>query len=663
MINAYRYQLLKLNRRRRQRRLNLSLVMTVGLILVALLLEAFQTAGSYLAQPQLAVSTSLGRSEATSQAAAGLQILQTANGRPQPSFLPTAEEVWECEVVVVGGSLGGVAAASHAMAAGIKTCLIEASPWLGGQISAQGVSALDESVSLRDSGKTSVSWQDFQHFLEDQPISLPSWTGIASPQLAYQLSNCWVGALCFYPTAGAQGAEQWLAKAAASAPGSRWATATAFKGATFDVPGQNITSIYAVKRLPKDPNYAPRGQLSDELFSWYAWSEDATFEKVPIRLQAPPNQRLIVIDATDTGELVGWANIPHRLGSDAQSTLGEVNAPRRANPACTQAFTFPFVMAIWDDQGASAEIISRLETGISRQEHRLDFGLEGFNMFHGRSLFNYRRIVSQALEPPIDSPSNYGEMALVNWNLGNDWNIIDDPLVMSDEQIIASGQRQNWMGGLSVAALRNGEQRSLVFAEWLMETQSQPDLPLAMLMGAESPMGTDSGLSMFPYIREGRRIIGRPAYGQEEFMIRENDLRKDQAGGRSFNDTAIAFTHYDIDIHGCRYRNRQQPFEASGAGTDSYFVDPLQVPLESLIPVGIDNLLIGGKSLAVSHIANAMTRIHQGEWVVGAAAGSTAGWLLRYGHPDDLTPAQIVATGQMGDLQRFLVESGLRLGW
>jgi hypothetical protein len=65
----------------------------------------------------------------------------------------------------------------------------------------------------------------------------------------------------------------------------------------------------------------------------------------------------------------------------------------------------------------------------------------------------------------------------------------------------------------------------------------------------------------------------------------------------------------------------------------------------------------------VSHIANAMTRVHHGEWIVGAAAGTTAGWLLRYGHPNDLTPAQIVTTGQMNDLQQFLRDSGLRLAW
>ncbi|HAX75183.1 MAG TPA: NAD(FAD)-dependent dehydrogenase, partial [Cyanobacteria bacterium UBA11372] len=36
------------------------------------------------------------------------------NGRPQLSPLPAAKQVWQCEVIVVGGSLGGVAAASVA---------------------------------------------------------------------------------------------------------------------------------------------------------------------------------------------------------------------------------------------------------------------------------------------------------------------------------------------------------------------------------------------------------------------------------------------------------------------------------------------------------------------------------------------------------------------
>ena len=39
---------------------------------------------------------------------------------------PEDAEVWECEVAVVGGSLGGVAAAYHSMKTGATTCLNKA---------------------------------------------------------------------------------------------------------------------------------------------------------------------------------------------------------------------------------------------------------------------------------------------------------------------------------------------------------------------------------------------------------------------------------------------------------------------------------------------------------------------------------------------------------
>jgi hypothetical protein len=67
--------------------------------------------------------------------------------------------------------------------------------------------------------------------------------------------------------------------------------------------------------------------------------------------------------------------------------------------------------------------------------------------------------------------------------------------------------------------------------------------------------------------------------------------------------------------------------------------------------------------MAVSHIVNGATRVHYGEWSVGGAAGATAGWLLQEGKPADLTPAQIVVTGQMPALQTFLVSQGLSFTW
>ncbi len=586
--------------------------------------------------------------------------LVTPAGWPRLSPLPAAKEVWECEVIVIGGSLGGVAAASHAMQSGAKTCLIELTPWLGGQISSQGVSALDESLAMQGLDNYSASWKRFKQLIEEQPVQLPAWSNVPSPRRVKDINSCWVADLCFPPVAGATAADKLLQVSSRKAPGSIWGTSIAFKGAEFDSTGKNITAIYAVRRIPRDSNYMPTGRLSQELTSWYSWFGDEVFEKVPLRLQPPANGRLIVIDATDTGELVGWAGIPHRLGSESRATTGEVNAAPKDNPECTQAFTFPFVLAIRDDWGLSRDQLAAIESGISKAAHRREYALEGFPMFHGRSFFNYRRLVSLSHNDPRVGTPVLGDMTLVNWNRGNDWNWMNPPLILTSQQLTASGQRQNWMGGLAFNALKDAENHALLFSEWLMESKSEPSFPLAHLSGAESPMGTISGLSMMPYIREGRRILGRKAYGQTNFMMREADLRKDMSGKRSFSSTAVAVTHYNVDIHGCRYRNWEPSNEATSAPAGESVVRPTVIPIESLIPQRVDNLLIGGKSIAVTHIVNAVTRVHYSEWSIGAAAGATAGWLLER---PDLTPVAIAPQKLMPQLQQHLKKQGLRLDW
>ncbi len=589
------------------------------------------------------------------------RLVNRMNGRPQLSPLPAPKQVWQCEVAVVGGTLGGVSAATQAMQAGAKTCLIELSPWLGGQISSQGVSAIDESGAMQREQNFSPSWQDFKQLIKAQQVDLPSWTGKSSPQSVANLNSCWVGGLCFLPKAGQAASEQLLEQAAVNAPESRWQTATAFKGAEFDPTGRQITALYAVQRIPKRADYLPLGRPSQELPAWYSWSADEQFDKVAIRLEPPAGKSMIVIDATDTGEVVGWAGIPYRLGSEARTTTSESFASKQDNPDCTQAFTYPFALALLDDQGESYGKLTQVQPTYPRAEHRGYFDLEGFPMFKGASVFNYRRIVSTQLGDPRSSMPAAGDISMINWNRGNDWTLMDPPLVLNEKQIAASGQHANWLGGLSLSALRHAEEHALLFGEWLIETQSTPQTPLTFLAGKDAPMATASGLSMMPYIREGRRILGRAAYGQDQFMMREPDLRNDMRGGRDFQPTTVALTHYAIDMHGCRYRNSTESWEASSAPVqDERLIKPIYIPLEALVPQEIDNLLIGGKSIAASHIVNGATRVHYGEWGIGGAAGVTAGWLSRK-HPDQL-PTNI-SGGLMAELQANLRQQGLQLNW
>jgi hypothetical protein len=97
---------------------------------------------------------------------------------------------------------------------------------------------------------------------------------------------------------------------------------------------------------------------------------------------------------------------------------------------------------------------------------------------------------------------------------------------------------------------------------------------------------------------------------------------------------SVGIAQYAIDFHPCM---AQSPPEAPGnierpgvrqAHGRAY---PAQIPLRSLIPQRLDNLLVSGKGMATSTIAAAAYRVHSFEWSVGAAAGTTVDFALRQG--------------------------------
>src|SRR5215472_9204456 len=73
----------------------------------------------------------------------------------------TADRVAEitCDVLVCGAGLGGVAAALRAARLGLRVCLIEETGWPGGQITTQGVSALDEHQYIETFGGTASYYE------------------------------------------------------------------------------------------------------------------------------------------------------------------------------------------------------------------------------------------------------------------------------------------------------------------------------------------------------------------------------------------------------------------------------------------------------------------------------------------------------------------------
>src|SRR5262245_7158727 len=100
-----------------------------------------------------------------------------------------------CDVLVIGGGTGGVAAALAAARRGRRVHLTEETDWIGGQLTAQGVSALDEHDHIESFGGT-ASYYSLRNAIRDyyRPHG-----GAAGRRTGFNPGNCWVTRLAFEP--------------------------------------------------------------------------------------------------------------------------------------------------------------------------------------------------------------------------------------------------------------------------------------------------------------------------------------------------------------------------------------------------------------------------------------------------------------------------------
>src|SRR5206468_6336405 len=140
--------------------------------------------------------------------------------------------------------------------------------------------------------------------------------------------------------------------------------------------------------------------------------------------------------------------------------------------------------------------------------------------------------------------------------------------------------------------------------------------------------GTDDGLAKAPYIRESRRILAELTVLEQHVGT---EARRSKTGtaepqAEPFADS-VGVGSYRIDLH-------------MSTGGDNY-IDisslPFQIPLGSLIPRRVENLVPACKNIGVTHITNGCYRLHPVEWNIGEAAGCLAAYAIQ----TNMRPRQI----------------------
>ena len=605
---------------------------------------------------------------------------------------PTPDHVVECELLIVGGGLAGTAAAYESLLMGHTVCMTELTDWVGGQISSQGTTALDESREQRNLLFYSRGYKELRDRVEQK-------YGVLNP------GECWVSASCFLPADANAILMEMLAEAQAQGGGElKWFPNTVVKDLTMNADGTHIDQVIAISHSPA-PGTPPLNTdfLSEIIEDAYIYDDSARLSKqiiqfVPAGIElegvenaAPRKVDWFVIEATETGELIVLADVPYELGLDPRSPLNPSSPVLERDPYCTQGFTYTFAMERTAESQTYEvpEFYATYEPYYSWEKERdaLKTPQDHFDF-----VFTYRRLWnasprSEAKIFGVPRPG-VGDISMQNWTWGNDYRPGTelDNLILTEEQLQASGQLEpgGWLGGLRTETLRKGEENAIGFFYWLTTgtTDSQigdswkdPDPYNIYLKGLDSPMGTAHGLSKYPYIREARRIIGRPSPGYDTgFMISEIDFSWNDFGAEFYQETldprtyasmrrylaglttidtfmpdadpnefhirgrsrmypdSVGIAQYAIDFHPCMAEypaEKPGNIERPGVRQAHGQAYPAQIPLRAMIPQRVDNMLVASKSIATSYSAAAAYRVHSFEWSVGAAAAHTIDFSLR----------------------------------
>lgn len=521
----------------------------------------------------------------------------------------------KCDLAVIGGGTGGVAAALAALRGGLRVVMTEETWWVGGQLTAQAVPP-DEHPWIESFGCTR-SYRSYReavrrYYKENYPL-----TAEARASGALNPGGGSVSRITHEPKVSLAVLETMLAP---------WVTAGQLvvlrrtRAVAADIQGDRVRAV-AVESLES-------GARTTIEAPWF-------------------------VDATELGDLLPLTKTEFVTGFESKAETGEERAPEKAQPANHQAFTVCFALgyeegedhtidkpddyARWRDYvpelrpawpGRLFSLVVTHPITLKPRDCLFDPGAAASPPGQ-LNFWIYRRIVSRRNFLPGACRS---DVTLVNWP-----------------------QNDYWLGNLfggtpeeDARHLRGGRQLSLSFVYWLQTEAPRPDGGQGWrgLHLRPDITGTPDGLAMYPYVRESRRI-------RAEFTVVDRHVSAEGKQGASLAEPfadSVGVGSYRIDLH-------------PSSGGDNY-IDlssvPFQIPLGSLIPRRVENLLAGAKNLGVTHITNGCYRLHPVEWNIGESAGALAAFCARTGS----MPRQVRNTPQLlKDFQSALTAQGVETAW
>jgi hypothetical protein len=524
------------------------------------------------------------------------------------------------EILVAGGGLGGVAAALAALRRGRRVTLTEEYPWLGGQLTSQAVPP-DEHPWIEEFGATRT-YRRLREGIRDYYRRAYPLTDEARAWQALNPGAGWVSKLCHEPRVAVAVLDELLAP---------W------------ISNGRLTIL--------QPARAVAAEVDGDVVRAVTVEDLRDGERTVVTAE-------YVLDATETGELLPLTGTEFVVGFESQAETGEPSAPAVAQPDNMQAISFCFAIEHVDGDhtidrparydhwravepsfwGSPLLSFSAPNPRTLQPKPRVfdpnpgDDALavnadQSLNPGDG-NLWTFRRIAARDLFVPGHYTS---DITLVNWpNI----DYFEAPVIGVDDETAAR-------------RLEDARQLSFSMLYWMQTEAPRPDGGTGFpgLRLRPDVMGTGHGLAQAPYIREGRRI-------RAVTTIVEQDVSRavrGPGGARRYPDSA-GIGMYRIDLH-------------PSTGGDNYLdvgAEPFELPLGSLLPQRVRNLLPAAKNIGTTHITNGCYRLHPVEWNIGEVAGHLAASCLDDGRQPHEIHAKPALLEQFQDL---LTSEGVELRW
>jgi hypothetical protein len=538
-----------------------------------------------------------------------------------PTLYAGAREL-ACDIAVIGGGVGGFAAALAALRNGRRVVLTEETRWVGGQLTAQAVPP-DEHPWIEQFGCTR-SYRAYRESVREYYRRNYPLTESARARADLNPGNGTVSRLTHEFRVSVAVLEAALAPYVSS--------------------GQLVVLL----------EHTPESATTD-----HDKVTSATLRDTRSGLTRTIAAKYF-LDATELGDLLPLTGTEIVTGAESQAETGELHAAAKAQPANSQSFTYCFAMDYLEGEDHTLERPRDYDTWrgyvpnlappwpgrllswttcnpetLRPTQNSLVPNPEPMAAGE-RNLWIYRRIADRANFLP---GSYLSDIALVNWPQNDYW---------GGDLVTASPEQRNEL-------LSRAKQLSLSLLYWMQTEAPRPNGGYGWkgLRLRKDVVGTEDGLAAFPYVRESRRI-------RAEFTVREQhvgtEMRMKQTGksleeviAEKFPDS-VGVGSYRIDLH------------PSAGGTNYIDISslPYQIPLGALLPERVDNLLAAAKNIGTTHITNGCYRLHPAEWNIGEGAGALAAHALKLGQP----PRAIRNNRRLlENFQDSLVAQGFELDW